>query len=252
MQEPAEQRGIAEDLSISGLRRSFSAPDGTELKVLDDLSCDIAAGETVAVVGPSGSGKSTLLNCIGSLERPTSGSIRLGDTEVASLAGSELARFRALRVGFVFQDHHLLPQLTALENVLLPDLAVGGRDGAAERAAALLESVGLGGRVDSFPHQLSGGERQRVALARALINKPGLLLCDEPTGNLDRQTGDDVVALLLDIAARQPVTALMVTHNLRHAARFGRCLQLHDGKLRPIEFDERGELIDGPPGEAGT
>ena len=252
MQKPAEQRGIAEDLSISGLSRSFSAPDGAELKVLDDLSCDIAAGETVAVVGPSGSGKSTLLNCIGSLERPTSGSIRLGDTEVTSLAGSELARFRALRVGFVFQDHHLLPQLTALENVLLPDLAVGGREEAAERAAALLRSVGLGGRVASFPHQLSGGERQRVALARALINTPGLLLCDEPTGNLDRQTGDDVVALLLDIAARQPVTALMVTHNLRHAARFGRCLQLRDGRLSPIAVDELGEITDGPPGEAGT
>lgn len=252
MQKPAEQRGIAEDLSVSGLSRSFSAPDGTELKVLNGLSCGIAAGETVAVVGPSGSGKSTLLNCIGSLERPSSGSIRLGDTEVTSLTGSELARFRALRVGFVFQDHHLLPQLTALENVLLPDLAVGGRDEAAERAAALLRSVGLGGRVNSFPHQLSGGERQRVALARALINAPGLLLCDEPTGNLDRQTGDDVVALLLDIAARQPVTAVMVTHNLRHAARFGRCLQLHDGTLRPVEFDERGEVVDEPFGEAGT
>lgn len=252
MQKPSEQRGIAEDLSISGLSKRFSAPDGTELQVLNGLSCDIAAGETVAVVGPSGSGKSTLLNCIGSLDRPSSGSIRLGDTEVTALDGTDLAHFRALRVGFVFQDHHLLPQLTALENVLLPDLAVGGREGAADRARELLLGVGLGGRVDSFPHQLSGGERQRVALARALINAPGLLLCDEPTGNLDRQTGDDVVALLLDIAAGQPVTALMVTHNLRHAARFRRCLQLHDGKLRPVEFDERGEVIDEPFGEAGT
>jgi lipoprotein-releasing system ATP-binding protein len=154
------------------------------------------------------------------------------------LAGAALAQFRSQRVGFVFQDHLLLPQLTALENVMLPTLATADRGlvtapAGEKRAGELLERVGLAARQHAFPAQLSGGERQRVAIARALINQPGLLLCDEPTGNLDRTTGAEVVSLMLDLAAQQGVMVLMVTHNLEQAARFGRCLELVGGKLTP-------------------
>ncbi len=200
--------------------------------MLHRLSLTAEPGGTVAILGPSGSGKSTLLNIIGSLDRPTSGSVRLGDTPVSELEDTALAAYRAEDVGFVFQDHHLLPQLSATENVLLPALAAGRRDGAEQRARDLLERVGVGERADAFPARLSGGERQRVAAARALINEPSLLLCDEPTGNLDRETGDRLVALLRDLAA-DGVLVLMVTHNTRQAAMLGRGLLLSHGKLVP-------------------
>ncbi len=221
-------------LIADGLVMQFPG-DGTPLTVLDGVSLTAAPGETVAIVGPSGSGKSTLLNLLGSLDRPTAGSVRLGEVEVTALEGEALARFRATRVGFVFQDHHLLPQLTAAENVALPTLAPGAeRAGARERAQERLAQVGLQARQDAFPGQLSGGERQRVAIARALINSPGLLLCDEPTGNLDRDRGAQIVTLLLELAATQGVTVVMVTHNLEHASRFGRVLQLRDSHLAPL------------------
>ena len=237
----------AQALVLEAVTKTFSAPDGSALSVLDHIDCTIAPAETVAIVGPSGSGKSTLLNLIGSLEQPTSGRILLGDLAINQLAGKALAQFRSTQVGFVFQDHHLLPQLTAFENVLLPTLSLRAgrashsipesgetpdpRGRGETRAVALLERVGLTARRDAFPAQLSGGERQRVAIARALINGPSLLLCDEPTGNLDRTTGAEMVALLLAVAAQQGVTVLMVTHNLEQAARFGRCLELSGGKL---------------------
>lgn len=207
-----------------------------EAGVLRAVNLTAAPAEAVSIVGPSGSGKSTLLNIIGTLLQPTSGRVFLGDVDVTALRSTALASFRARQVGFVFQDHLLLPQLSAIENVLLPTLAAGAPErGSAprKRAAELLERVGLTARSRAFPAQLSGGERQRVALARALVNRPGLLLCDEPTGNLDRQTGAEVVSLLLDVARRDGVTVLMVTHNLEHAARCDRCLQLVDGSLRP-------------------
>jgi ABC-type lipoprotein export system ATPase subunit len=206
--------------------------------VLDGASFEAEPGDTVAVLGPSGSGKSTLLNIIGALDRPSSGSVTVGASELTTLAGTELARFRSTRVGFVFQDHHLLPQLTATENVLLPALAAGlrGREG---EAARLLDRVGVGHRAAAFPWEMSGGERQRVAVARALVNVPPLLLCDEPTGNLDHATGAEVIDLLLGLASQPPlgaehVTIVMVTHNLDHAARFGRRLSLADGRLREV------------------
>ena len=227
-----------DSLALDQVTRRFATPEGGELSVLDGVSCEVEAGATVAIVGPSGSGKSTLLNLIGALDRPTSGTVRLGNTDVTALEGRRLAAFRASRVGFVFQDHHLLPQLSALENVLLPTLALDGRGDGEARARELLERVGLTERQQAFPAQLSGGERQRVAIARALINRPGLLLCDEPTGNLDRQTGAAVVSLLLELAAQQGVTVLMVTHNLEQAARFGRCLELQDGRLSLLPIPE--------------
>ena len=220
-------------LILEDVRKEFRAPDGGKLVVLDGLSESFPAGTATAIIGPSGSGKSTLLNIIGSLDRSSSGSVRLDSLVISSLTGPELARFRASQVGFVFQDHHLLPQLTAVENVLLPPLALGKTDEARDRAEELLERVGLSARRHAFPGHLSGGERQRVALARALVNRPGLLLCDEPTGNLDRDTGAEVVSLLLELARSQQATVLMVTHNLEQAARYERRLELRDGKLHP-------------------
>ncbi len=218
-------------LVLTDIAKSYPAPEG-ETMILRGVSLTAAPGATLAIVGPSGSGKSTLLNIIGTLDAPTAGSVRLGETEVTALRGDALAAFRAGCVGFVFQEHHLLPQLTALENVLLPKLAAGPTAQASARARALLERVGVASRADAFPAQLSGGERQRVAIARALINGAGLLLCDEPTGNLDGDTGAAIIDLFLELA-REGVTVLMVTHNLALAARCAQCLELRHGTLVP-------------------
>lgn len=217
----------ASDLVVEGIHKRYG---GTV--VLQSLSLCVAAGEAVAIVGPSGSGKSTLLNIVGSLDKPNAGTVRLGDLDVGALSGDALYRYRAEEVGFVFQEHHLLPQLTAIENVLLPTLALRHRPGAAEGLAhSLLERVGVARRADAFPAHMSGGERQRVALARALINRPLLLLCDEPTGNLDADSGAAVVDMLLDLARTDGVTVLMVTHNPQHAARFDRRYEMRVGAL---------------------
>ncbi len=220
-------------LVIDDLVKEFDGPRGV-LRVLDGVSLTLSSGETAAIVGPSGSGKSTLLNCIGALDRPTEGTICLDD--VAALDGAVLAAYRAKHVGFIFQDHHLLPQLTALENVLLPTLAARTQEGAELRARELLERMGIAERADAFPAQMSGGERQRAAVARALVNGAGLLLCDEPTGNLDRASSEAVVDLLLQIAT-DGVMVIMVTHNQELAARFGRVLELRAGKLAPLQED---------------
>jgi len=217
-------------LVVEGLRKEYRSAAGA-LAVLKGVSLVLRAGRTVAVVGASGSGKSTLLNLIGALDRPTAGSIRMDGCEVSALEGRELAEFRARKVGFVFQDHHLLPQCTAVENVLVPTLAVGRDPGAADRALALLERVGLGDRTDYLPARLSGGERQRVAIARAMINGAPLLLCDEPTGNLDRDTGRRVADLFLELAREQGKMAIVVTHDLELAATFDEQFELRDGTL---------------------
>jgi len=223
---------MTDKLIINNITKSYPAPVGSA-DILRGVSLAAEPGSTVAIVGPSGAGKSTLLHIAGSLDQPTSGSVKLGDIEVTALAGRELAQFRAEKVGFVFQDHHLLPQLTALENVLLPTLTVGGRKGDNEpHARSLLERVGVARRADAFPAHTSGGERQRIAIARALINGAGLLLCDEPTGNLDRDTGAAIIDLFLELAAGG-VIVLMVTHNLELAGRLGRVLALRDGLLVP-------------------
>ena len=198
--------------------------------VLNGLDIRADPGESIAVTGPSGSGKSTLLHILGSLDRPDSGSVRLGDIAVASLGGNAMSRFRATQVGFVFQEHLLLPQLTALENVLLPTLAARYED-REERARELLARVNLTARRDAFPAQLSGGERQRGAVARALINSPNILLCDEPTGNLDQQTGKIVIDLILELGRSEKTATIIVTHNMAHAALCDRVLTLREGRL---------------------
>ena len=202
------------------------------LPVLRGISLEVQSGEAVAVMGPSGSGKSTLLYILGTLERPTSGSIRLEGQDPFALTEPQLADFRNKHVGFVFQDHHLLPQLSVLENVLIPTLVHKGNAGEAEKyARALLDRVGLSGRITHRPAELSGGERQRVAIARALINKPRLLLADEPTGNLDRTSAHAVGELLLELHRHEKNILVVVTHSAELARSFPRRLEMNDGRL---------------------
>ncbi|HUW99515.1 MAG TPA: ABC transporter ATP-binding protein [Phycisphaerae bacterium] len=216
-------------------RYDVGAPGG--LEVLKGVNLRVAAGESLAIVGPSGSGKSTLLALAGALDLPTSGQVLFEGRDLATLGDAELARLRNRRVGFVFQLHHLLPQCTVLENVLVPTLA--GMDRALRRegrsrAQRLLARVGLGERLSHRPGQLSGGERQRVAVARALVNRPAVLLADEPTGSLDRRTADLLMRLLADLNAEEGVTLVVVTHAEKFAARMGRVLELADGTLVPV------------------
>jgi len=203
--------------------------------VLHDVSLEIAAGESVAIIGPSGSGKSTLLNIVGTLDRPSSGEILLDGENLSHLAEDRLAAVRNQRIGFIFQSHHLLPQCTVLENVLIPLLAAknrNSRNGAETRAYRLLERVGLGKRTSHRPGQLSGGERQRVAVVRALINEPKLLLADEPTGALDRTSAEQMGDLLVELNREDGVTLIVVTHALDLAKRMRRILKLEGGRLK--------------------
>jgi len=203
------------------------------LKVLRGVSLRLKAGENLAILGPSGSGKSTLLYIIGTLERPTTGTIRLDGDDPLALDEPRLAEFRSRRIGFVFQDHHLLPQCNVLDNVLLPTLADGSCGAAdVERAKMLLDRVGLSGRLDHRPAELSGGERQRVAVARALIRRPALLLADEPTGNLDRTTAASVGRLLLELQQQEQTMLIVVTHSLELAAIFQKRFELDEGRLK--------------------
>jgi ABC-type lipoprotein export system ATPase subunit len=204
------------------------------LTVLRDICLEIRAGESAAIVGPSGSGKSTLLNIIGGLDQPGAGRVLLEGEDLSGLPPERLAEIRNTRVGFVFQSHHLLPQCTAFENVLVPKLARGGREWrlkAAERGRMLLDRVGLGSRLDHFPGELSGGERQRVAVVRALINQPALLLADEPTGALDRASAQDLAQLLAALNREERVTLIVATHAPGLAALMGRVYRLSDGQL---------------------
>jgi lipoprotein-releasing system ATP-binding protein len=202
------------------------------LTVLRDVTLELSAGENVAVLGPSGSGKSTLLNLLGTLEPPTSGEIVLRGENPFQLPEPELARFRRQNIGFVFQEHHLMPQLSVLENVVVPALAEGapGREIVA-RARELIERVGLSARTDHRPAELSGGERQRVAVARALLMRPVLLLADEPTGSLDRTNALRVARLLLELQQQEQNMLIAVTHSQELAGLFGRRLELDDGRL---------------------
>ncbi len=213
--------------------KQFDGPGGRQ-RVLKDLSLEIDDGQAIAVVGPSGSGKSTLLNLIGALDRPTAGTVSLAGEDLAQLNDNELARLRNRAIGFVFQRHHLLPQCTLLENCLLPTIVDGPANSEVdERARSLLQRVGLAGKGDHRPGQLSGGECQRAAVVRALINRPKLLLADEPTGSLDGATAASLGQLLVDLNREEQVALVVVTHSPELAQRMSRVLRLHDGELEP-------------------
>ena len=217
-------------LQVVDLLKSFETGAGP-VEVLRGISFSMASGEALAITGPSGSGKSTLLHLLGTLDRPTSGRIEIDGGTPHDLPESRLAAFRNRHIGFVFQEHHLLPQYSVLENVLIPTRAGGGKDGGADRRATeLLERVGLSHRLHHRPGQLSGGERQRTAVARALINSPRLLLCDEPTGSLDRASAEAVGTLLLDLHGEEGNALVVVTHSLELAARFPRRVELVEGR----------------------
>ena len=216
-------------LEVEHLVKHYPAPDGP-LAVLDDVTLALAPGEAIAVMGPSGSGKSTLLNIIGTLDSPSSGAVRLDGANPFELDERGLAAFRNRRVGFVFQDHTLLPQCTVLENVLTPTLVAREGD-LSGRARELLDRVGLSRRLQHRPGELSGGEKQRVALARALVMRPRLLLCDEPTGNLDHRSAETVASLLLELQSAQENILIVVTHSHELASRLPRVFHLTDGRL---------------------
>jgi ABC-type lipoprotein export system ATPase subunit len=216
-----------------GLHKSYR--DGErEVTVLRDVDLEVEAGALAAIVGPSGSGKTTLLYLLGALDSPDRGSVEIGGTDLASLGGARLARFRSKTLGFIFQFHQLLPDFTALENVMMPS-RIAGRPAheALERARSLLEEVGLEDRATHYPNQLSGGEQQRVAICRALALEPPLLLADEPTGNLDPATGRRVLDLLIELQTRRGMTAVLVTHNPEVANRCAKVWRLEDGVLLP-------------------
>ncbi len=220
-------------IDVASLTKTYASPGGP-VTVLRDLSLRVAAGESVAIVGPSGSGKTTLLNLLGALDQPSSGSLTIDGTDLATLDANAAARFRNRTVGFIFQLHYLLPQCTIPENVLVPRLAGGWHEPAAEvraRAEALLEEVGLRDRLTHLPWQLSGGEQLRVAIARALINRPKVILADEPTGSLDPATGERIADLLLRTNAAARAALVVVTHNPGLAARLHRTCRLESGRL---------------------
>jgi len=217
-------------LIARNLTKEYPAPNGP-LSILSGISISLKRGESASIIGPSGSGKSSLLYILGALEPPTSGEITLDDCDPFRLSDRELAAFRNQKVGFIFQDHCLLPQCTVLENVLTPTLVAQSSDSFLGRGRALLQQVGLGERLEHRPAELSGGEKQRVALARALIMKPSLLLCDEPTGNLDHASAGIVADLLLDLQRQGDTMLVLVTHNPQLASRFPNRYEMKDGLL---------------------
>jgi lipoprotein-releasing system ATP-binding protein len=220
-------------LEVQKLSKEYPMP-GHPLRVLTEISFSWNAGDSVSIVGPSGSGKSTLLYILGALEPPTTGTVLLDSKNPFEMHEIGLAAFRNKRIGFVFQDHYLLPQCTVLENVLIPTLVAEPDGLARERALDLLQQVGLGSRIQHHPHELSGGEKQRVALARALIMKPQLVLCDEPTGNLDHDSTEAVTSLLLDLHKRQQNILIVVTHNLEVADKFSLKYRLTETRLHRL------------------
>jgi lipoprotein-releasing system ATP-binding protein len=222
---------MSDVLAVTALSRSFQQGE-VRIDVLRGVDLHVGPGEIVALLGPSGSGKSTLLQAVGLLEGGFQGSIRIGGEEAASLDNDGRTRLRRDALGFVYQFHHLLPDFSAAENVVLPQLIYGtARAAADDRAASLLTALGLGHRLTHKPAQLSGGEQQRVAVARALANKPTLVLADEPTGNLDEATADKVLAEFLSLVRGEGSAALVATHNERLAAKMDRVLRLHEGRL---------------------
>jgi len=231
-------------LELDRVSRSYG-DDGSGMPVLIEASLRVDPGEFAAIVGPSGCGKSTLLNIAGGLDRRYSGTVRVDGTDLGAMDDRALSAFRGRTIGFVFQSFNLLPGFSALENVLLPGFFTGGQSNARARGLEALEHVGLGAKAHKKPGELSGGERQRVALARALCSRPPLLLADEPTGNLDQRTGEQIVQLLSDLNREHGMTLVVVTHEARVSRVAGRVLHLADGKIGPS-----GEAATGAPAEA--
>jgi len=227
-------------LRVTGLRKEFATP-AEPLVVLAGVNLEMQPGDSLAVTGPSGCGKSTLLHLLGALDSPTSGDVELGGVRPFGLAEKELAQFRSRSVGFVFQEHYLLPQLDVLENVLVPTLVAGGASSERQaRAREILDRVGLSQRLGHVPAELSGGERQRVAIARALIHSPDLLLFDEPTGNLDPASATKVIELFLELHRELGNILIVVTHSFDLAARLGKHLELREGVLQPPQHQDVG------------
>ena len=219
-------------VELRGVSKGYGPPGSGHIEVLSGIDLAVLSGESIAITGPSGSGKSTLLNVLGTLDLPDAGEVWLEGREVERLDARELARVRNRRVGLIFQLHHLLPHLGVLENALVPAL-VSGDPTAPERARRLLERVGLGHRLDHRPAQLSGGERQRAAVVRALVNRPALLLADEPTGSLDRRSAESLADLLVELNREEGTALVVATHAPALAARMGRALELLEGRLAP-------------------
>jgi len=223
-------------LELNNITKTFDLPSKNEtMTVLDSVSLNVDSGETVSITGPSGSGKSTLLNIIGSLDRPTSGSVLFSGQDISALSESGQAKIRNQEIGFIFQLHHLLPQCTVLENVLIPTIPLQGStdpEADEERALSLLTKVGLKSHLNYFPAKLSGGERQRVAVVRALINRPRLILADEPTGSLDQTGSENLGRLLLDLNMEEGTALILVTHSQELAAQMGRVYHLTGGHLQ--------------------
>ena len=220
-------------LEVSNLTKEYPTPRGT-LSILSGISLRLSRGEAVSIMGPSGSGKSTLLHILGALEPPTSGSVTLDGSNPFQLDEKALAGFRNQKVGFVFQDHCLLPQCSVLENVLTPTLVAPSNNGSIDRARMLLDQVGLAGRLDHRPAELSGGEKQRVALARALVNEPLLLLCDEPTGNLDHKSAEVVASLLLELHSKRETILVVVTHSAELASKFPVRFEMAEQRIKQV------------------
>jgi lipoprotein-releasing system ATP-binding protein len=220
-------------LQVTSVSKTYPTPRGP-LDVLADVTLTLAPGEAAAITGPSGSGKTSLLCILGALDAPSAGTVSLDDQNPFALAPDALAEFRNARIGFVFQDHCLLPQCSVLENVLVPTLVAREAADDLRRATTLIAQVGLADRIDHRPAALSGGEKQRVAIARALVRQPRLVLCDEPTGNLDQATAASVAALLLDLHRRQQNILIVVTHSERLAAQFPRRFEIVDRRLRTV------------------